>query len=434
MATAGERWDWTSAVAMEQVADIVYTSGTSGNPKGVALTHGNLAFTVKSLTDGTEDVICNHDVLLMGLPFFHIFGKAVMLTALSRQLAVARQGGKVDIVILPSLSKAVQNLDGVIKTIHDYQVTILPSVPVFLEKLVEYLERHPAKKPLVSSLKTIISGGAALKAQTYDALKAINPEMRILEGYGSSEAGINLLNKPGISGFVGTPLPGVQTQLDVSGEDPTVGELLVKSDGVSAGYVLGTTESADRTIADAQGWFRTGDIVRHDPAVGYKIIGRDSFFIKIDNEKRSPEELEEAVRLASEAITDAMVVAHLAGSIHEQAVAVVTTEDTTLDEAAIKKAMDHLATKNQITRWKIPKHILVLHQPKMPERFDNGFKREAGYKVIRQFINEALALRDATGEPVVIFHEKSDTHKRPWTEIRTPQAYHELIQKYNTAS
>lgn len=420
----------------EQVADIVFTSGTSGNPKGVALTHGNLAFTVKSLTDATEGIIQDGDVLLMGLPFFHIFGKAVMLTAFSRQQALSEHGGKVGIVLLPSLSKAVQNLDGILKTIQDYRVTILPAVPVFLEKLAETLERHPEKKPMVRTLKIIISGGAALKLETYNAFKAINPDIVLMEGYGSSEAGINLLNTQDVSGYVGHPLPGVETALIPDAENMEKGELLVRSPGVSHGYVEGTVErhgsgKADLTIAGPGGWFRTGDIVRMEPGNGYKIIGRDSFFIKIDNEKRSPGEIEEAVLLAHPAIKDVMVVARHAGTIQEHAVALVVSEDPEVSEGAIKQSMDKLAQKSMITRWKIPKHIVVLHQPRMPERFDNGFKRDAGYKVIRQFIQELEALKNDSGEPAILFHPRSETCKREWTEIFDLEIFQSCVDRYN---
>lgn len=415
----------------EKIADILYTSGTSGNPKGVALTHGNLAFSVKSLTDGTEDVICDNDVLLMGLPFFHIFGKAVMLTAFSRQLALAPQGGRVEMVLLPSLSKAVQNLDGILKTIQEYGVTILPAVPVFLEKLVAYLRIHPNKAEMLSSLKTIISGGAGLKVETYEALKNLNPSLRIIEGYGSSEGGINLLNKTGVQGYVGTPLPGNEIGLEGSSEDPSKGELLVRSDGVSAGYVEGTTDSKSLTIADESGWFRTGDVVSYDPNHGFKIIGRDSFFIKIDNEKRSPGELEEAVKLAHPSIVDVMVVPHLAGSIHEMPVGVVVTPDTSVTEASLKTALYQLAKDNQITRWKIPKHLIVLHQETMPPRFDNGFKRDAGYKVVREFFNR-LVTDSPEGSAPVALRSKGEGSRWEWTEVLDTERFHAIAQHYNT--
>ncbi len=412
----------------EKTAEVLFTSGTSGYPKGVALTHGNLAFTVQSLTEGTGDIICENDVLLMGLPFFHIFGKAVMLAALSRQMEVARRGGSVQVVILPSLSRAIQNLDGVLKTIQDYRVTLLPTVPIFLEKLVHYLRLHPHKRPMLESLRIVISGGAALKPDTCDTLKGWLPQLRIIEGYGSSEGGINLLNKEGSAGYVGMPLPGVETRLVPSGGEPgleaSTGELWVRSGGVSAGYVPGTADSADLAIAREGGWFHTGDLVAWHPEHGYKIHGRESFFIKIDNEKRAPGELEEAIRLASPRVLDAWAVAHRPGP-GEKAVAVVVTRDADATEDSLKQAMNQLAKDNLITRWKIPRHILVLHRDTLPSRFDQPFKREAAYKFVRQFIEEAVA------GGIVAFHDEAGKARASRTEVVDPAALERLADQYD---
>jgi acyl-CoA synthetase (AMP-forming)/AMP-acid ligase II len=417
-----------------KIAEVLYTSGTSGYPKGVTLSHGNLAFTVQSLTEGTEDIIRNQEVLLMGLPFFHIFGKAVMLATLSRQLEVARQGGMVQVIILPSLSKAIQNLDGVLKTLQEYQVTLLPAVPVFLEKMVQYLTLHPEKRSMFASVRTIISGGAALKPEIYDTLTEWFPGLRILEGYGSSEAGINLLNKAGTSGYVGFPLPGVEVRMvPLNGHSsveespetmPRKGELWIRSAGVSSGYVAGTTDSSDLTIAGQDGWFHSGDLVTYHPELGFKIIGRESFFIKIDNEKRSPGELEDAVKLAVPGIIDVFVVAHNPG-VNEKAVAVAIIADTAVTEESIKKSMQQLAKDNLITRWKIPRHILVIHQENIPARFDQPFKREASYKVIRQFIQELLAAS------AIEFQEPLDRPRQSSTDIINPEAFNRILAQYN---
>jgi acyl-CoA synthetase (AMP-forming)/AMP-acid ligase II len=421
------------------IADILYTSGTSGHPKGVALTHENLAFTVASLTQGTEGVILHDEVLLMGLPFFHVFGKAVMLTALSKQLHYRNTMGEaaqIKMVLLPSLSKAITNLDGVIKTIETYGVTLMPSVPIFLEKLVEYLQRHPQKQAQVQTLRTVISGGAAVKKETVDALREMVPNCRVIEGYGSSEGGINLLNLQATMGFVGPPTPGMTIRLvgdslsDDSKEEAK--ELWVKSPGVARAYVEGTTSGGDTAIADESGWFKTGDMVLWDEQHGVKIVGRQSFFIKIDNEKRSPQELEQAVMLADERILEVMAIAHQAGTPNEHAIALVVVKEsaTDLDEASIKKAMDQLAQKNQITRWKIPKHLVVFHLESVPVGLNNGFKREAGYKVVRKLIQEALKPNPQTHQPAIVFHSKSETHKREWTETLSKTSLEALIAPY----
>jgi acyl-CoA synthetase (AMP-forming)/AMP-acid ligase II len=418
----------------QSVADILYTSGTSGFPKGVALTHENLAFTVASLTQGTEGVILQDEVLLMGLPFFHIFGKAVMLTALAKQLHYRKTMGasaQIKMVLLPSLSKAITNLDGVIKTIETYGVTLMPSVPIFLEKLVEYLQRHPQKQTQVQTLRTVISGGAAVKKETVDALREMVPHCRVIEGYGSSEGGINLLNLQASMGYVGPPTPGMTIRLVGEAHDMAK-ELWVKSPGVAQSYVDGTTSGADTAIADESGWFKTGDMVVWDDTHGVKIVGRQSFFIKIDNEKRSPQEIEQAVMLTDDRILEVMALAHQAGTPHEHAIALVIVKESApdLDEATLKKAMDQLAQKNQITRWKIPKHMVVVHLDTVPVGLNNGFKREAGYKVVRKIIQDALTPNPQTNQPAIVFHPKGDINKREWTETLSKDSLDALIAPY----
>lgn len=418
-------------LAPDKIAEVLYTSGTAGQPKGVALTHANLAFTVRSLTEATQDVIQDGDVLLMGLPFFHIFGKAVLLTALSRQMQAARNGASIDMVLLPSLSKAIQNLDGVLKTIQTYQVTLVPAVPVFLEKLVHYLTLHPQKRDMMASLRTIISGGAALKRDTYDTLKAWYPHLRIIEGYGSSEGGINLLNKSGTPGYVGHPLPGIETHLAPLPDDPDKGQLWVRSSGVAQRYVPGTIPTHEEpAIIQGDGWFHTGDLVSHDPQHGYQIRGRESFFIKIDNEKRSPVELEDALKLAVPQIVDALVVAHQPG-VHEKAVGVVICPDATVTEESIKHAMHQLAKDNLITRWKIPKHLIVIHQAHMPAQFDHPFKRESAYKVVRQFLNQVLTPAAPDRPALVAFEQDDERGRHSRTRILDPDGFQRVVEQYN---
>lgn len=419
--------------APDQVADILYTSGTSGNPKGVSLTHRNLTATVQTLTHATQGIIGQDDVILMGLPLFHIFGKAVMLTALSRQLELAKEGKSLQTVMLPSLSQAIKNLDKVVQTIADYKITTLPAVPVFLEKLLDYVEDKPEEKAKLASLKTVVSGGDKLKEKTFNDLKALNPDMNIIEGYGSSEAGVVFINTSGVYGYLGMPIAGVDVKIVPSLNDPNEGELLVKSEATSKRYVKGTVDGekgASTSLLDDKGYYHTGDIVRYVPEYGYKMVGRNSFFIKIAGEKRSPEEIEQAIRLAVPAVNDAMTVPHDAGTEQERAVSVVVTEDPTVTEDSIKAAMGKLVAEGTLAGWKIPRHIIVLNQRRMPVRFDNGFKRDAGYKIIRQFLEQALALKGTDGTPAVVFHNK-DSRQPGHTDVNDKEALQTLIDSYN---
>ncbi|MBY0405740.1 MAG: hypothetical protein K2X66_17690, partial [Cyanobacteria bacterium] len=198
--------------------------------------------------------------------------------------------------------------------------------------------------------------------------------------------------------------------------------------------VQGTTTAKDLSLQDEDGWFHTGDIVSFAPEKGYQIKGRESFFIKIDNEKRAPGELEEAVHLVSPAIKEVIVVPYQAGAMQEKSVALVLTPDRSLTEESIKKSMRQLVQRNLISRWKIPKHLILIYREKLPTQFENEFKREAVYKVVREFILNLLSLKDANNQPVVIFHEKSETRKFEETEILDENRVEALLNQYDGVS
>ena len=429
------------------IANIIFTSGTSGNPKGVALSHKNLNFTTQSLSEGTSDLLRADDVMLLGLPLFHIFGQAVMLTGVTKGIQQ---------VMLPSLRDALGNLPDVAKTMKEYNVTVLPAVPVFLEKVVAEAAKNPEMAEAVKNLRVIISGGAPLKKATYDALSAINPNLRIIEGYGSSEAGINMFNKEARPGYVGHALPGVQVKMLNSKEgvmkgwsqSSGEGEILVKSPGVAAGYVAGTLPDVDPAtvnknglvpIVSPDGWFHTGDQGKraYELREGFQegdfgsqklgpmqIVGRESNFIKDSGgERRDPTEFENAVRQASPQVTDAMAIAYKPDRETEKSVVVAVSSDPSVSEESIKAAMSAQVTAGQLAGALIPKHVIVLHRDTLPDAFKNDFKREAGYKVAKAFINQIVA------DGLVELRDKSGT-ERERTVQPNPAALHDFANAY----
>lgn len=431
----------------KSLSDIIFTSGTSGNPKGVALSHQNLVFTAQSLNQAVDDLLKPDDVMLVGLPLFHIFGKAVQLTGINRGTQM---------VLLPSLRSAIANLDKVARTIQDYNVTVLPSVPIFLEKLVDHAQSHPETRAALQNVRVIISGGAPLKKETYDALKAINPGVQILEGYGSSEGGINMLNKSGEPGYVGEELPGTEVKMienapghgfygfsKMSGE----GEILVRSPGVSPGYVAGTVDVEDPSrirdglvpLTDQDGWYHTGDQGRRLTRLrdGAKpgdfgslglgpmqIIGRESNFIKDSGgERRDPTEFENALRVAEPRVLDAMAIPYRPDRETEKSVVVVVARDPAVSEESIKQAMGRQVAAGKMAGALIPKHIIVLRRDSLPEAFKNDFKREAGYKVARDFVKQVV------GQGMVNLQDKQGG-ERERTIVANPQALEAFAEDY----
>lgn len=400
----------------DAVADILYTSGTSGDPKGVLLSQRNLEFTVDSLSHISS--IFNksgNDVVLMALPLFHIFGKAVQLASMKQPTPV---------VMIPSLKDAKLQMGKVVDTIQDYKITIFPSVPTILESFVKHLETNPQDIPKVQSLRHIVSGGAALKAETFNKLQQFVPHLKIAEGYGSSEGGINVLNHEGVQGFVGPALNGVTVKIMDPDPDTGAGEMWIKSEGVAKGYLKGTASDDDQKVFDKDGWYHTGDVARFDSEKQmFQIVGRNSDVIKVAGERRPAEEFEKAMKETG-LISDAMAIAYKPDRETEKAVVVAISSDPQVSEKSIKDAMSALATKKSIAGWSIPKHIVVLNRNEMPHGFV-GFKRQ--YAATRDFVKKALA------EGVVQFKDVTDAQGKVLSSTEVPnneklQAFAEAYQ------
>ncbi len=398
-----------------QIADVLYTSGTSGVPKGVQISHGNLEFTANSIFHASRVFNSPHDTMLMALPLFHIFGKAV-------QLAALRHGTTV--VMLPSLKEARDKMDKVVETIADYNITVFPSVPVFLEAFVSHLEKHPEAVSKVQTVRHIISGGAALKSETFQKLQTLIPGVTIMEGYGSSEGGINLLNLAGKQGFVGSALPGVEVKLE--GEDPETGagEMLIRSPGVAHGYLKGTATEEEQKVFQTEGnWYKTGDVARLDPQENmYQIVGRNNDVIKVAGERRPAEDFESAMQL-TELVNDAMAISYKPDRETEKAVVVALAKAPTVTEENIKHVMGGLAQEKRLAGWSIPKHVVVLHRDTFPDGFI-GFKRQ--YAAARDFVKKAVEAK------VVVFKDTPDANGKliSSTQVPDPEALKAFVEGY----
>lgn len=416
-----------------KIADVLYTSGTTQMPKGVLLSHSNMVFLTNTLAEATKDIIKPKDKILLGLPLFHIFGRAILMSAFARQLELAQnlndpkeaEKNKIEVMMLPSLTKAIKELDKVFKTIDEQKITILPAVPTFLNAMMEYVDKNPEAAKQLSSLTTVVSGGEALKKSTYDKLMAINPDLKILEGYGSTEGGINLLNTTGEYGYVGAPMDKVETKIVKENETDDRGELWVRSPGVARRYAFGTIADEKTPIVDKEGWYHTGDIVRQEDNGQFKIVGRDSFFIKRSGERRPPEAFEAVIKQTLSDVTDAMVIPYHEGegTGDERALAVVTTTNPNLTEADVKQQL-RAQSSADVPRWSVPDHVVILNQPVMPARFDNGFKRDAGYKLIKKFV-EALKEQKALN--------LSKTDDGFTTTVTDNSAFEAVLAQYNQA-
>ncbi len=320
-------------------AVILYTSGTTGEPKGAELTHGNLATNVEvTATDLLR--VSSEDVIFGGLPLFHSFGQTCGLnTAVS-------VGACLTLVSRVTPEKALEVL------VRD-RVTIFEGVPTMYVALLGAPERSMHD---VSSLRVCVSGGAALPVEVLRGFEAAFGCM-ILEGYGLSEtspvASFNHPDRERKPGSIGTPIRGVAMRvIDDSGRDVApgeVGEIAIRGDNVMKGYWRRPQASAE---AIPDGWFRSGDLGRIDNDGYFFIVDRKKELIIRGGYNVYPREIEE-VLYEHPAVLEAAVVGVPDGSLGEEigaAVVLKPESGVTVDE--IREYV-----KAQVAAYKYPRHV-----------------------------------------------------------------------------
>ena len=272
---------WADAAAGD-TAVILYTSGTTGTPKGAQLTHGGLGRNAQ-LT--AETLLNNHpdDVMMGCLPLFHVFGLTCGLNA------TVAGGGTLTLLPRFDAGKALQ-------IIERDKVTIFEGVPTMYSAMLH----HPAADTArTASLRLCVSGGAAMPVEILRGFEEKFGCM-ILEGYGLSEtspvASFNHPDKVRKPGSIGTPVEGVEMRLvgndgaDVPAGE--VGEIAIRGHNVMKGY-WGKPEATAEAIPD--GWFRTGDLARVDDDGYYYIVDRKKEMIIRGGYNVYPREIEEVL-------------------------------------------------------------------------------------------------------------------------------------------
>lgn len=320
--------------AANDLAAILYTSGTTGKPKGAMLSHGNLAANGIALRDAWR--FTEADVLLHALPIFHAHGLFVAChcALLSGAKMIWQQ--KFDRAdVIRELPRA----------------TAFMGVPTFYTRL---LAGDDFNRDLVRHMRLFTSGSAPLLAETFDEFRARTGHA-ILERYGMTETGMNTSNPydgERRAGTVGFPLPGVEVRV-VGGEGEPVGSgeiggLQVRGPNVFTSYWRMPEKSAEEFTED--GWFRTGDVAMID-ADGYvHLVGRAKDLIISGGFNVYPKEIEELVDEMPEVLESAIVgVPH--ADFGEAGVAVVVLRPgQTLDEATLVARL-----KERIANFKVPK-------------------------------------------------------------------------------
>jgi len=325
--------------ADHDTAVILYTSGTTGRPKGAELTHANLRRNA-SVSATTLFGLDPEDVVMGCLPMFHSFGQTCGLNA-----AVGR-GACLTLVPRFDPGKALE-------VIQRDRVTVFEGVPTMYAALLN----HPRRGEFdVGSLRLCVSGGAALPVEVLrgfeDAFGCI-----ILEGYGLSEtspvAAFNHPERERRPGSIGTPIQGVELRLvgplgkDVpSGE---VGEIAIRGHNLMRGY-WGREEATREAIPD--GWFRTGDLARQDEDGYFFIVDRKKDLIIRGGYNVYPREVEE-VLYEHPAVAEAAVVALPHPTYGEEVGAAVVLKPGARATPAELRAF----CQERIAAYKYPRHV-----------------------------------------------------------------------------
>ncbi|HEX3598166.1 MAG TPA: long-chain fatty acid--CoA ligase, partial [Polyangiaceae bacterium] len=300
----------------DDTAVILYTSGTTGRPKGAELTHFNLFYNAEYSSTRLLRMDAN-TVSLAVLPLFHSFGQTVVHNG------TIHAGGT--LVLLPRFEpKAAFEL------MQKHRVTLFAGVPTMYFALLHHPE---AQAYDLSSLKRCVSGGSSMPVEV---MRAFDERYRVnvLEGYGLSEtsptASFNTLDRPKKAGSIGVPLVGVEMKLvDEAGKDvllPHVpGEICIKGHNVMKGYYKRPEANAEVL---KNGWFSTGDVAHRDEDGYYFIVDRKKDMIIRGGFNVYPREIEE-VLYAHPSVLEAAVIGVAHESHGEEVKAVVALKPGT---------------------------------------------------------------------------------------------------------
>ena len=258
------------SIGSDDPSDVVYTSGTTGNPKGVVMTHGQ---TLRAYLDWCDFAdLRPGDRYLIVNPFFHIFGyKAGCLASLMRGATI--------------FPLAVFDPAVVLELVERERIAVLPGAPTLYQALLDHPDRS---KRDISSLRVAVTGAADIPPELIRRIRDELPFERILTGYGLTEAGTVTGSRPGddferIATTVGVPWAGFDVRtVDQQGADTVPGEpgeVIVRGETVIRGYL----DDPDATAAaiDADGFLHTGDLGTFDAGGYLRIVGRikDMFIV-----------------------------------------------------------------------------------------------------------------------------------------------------------
>ncbi|MET0728193.1 MAG: FadD3 family acyl-CoA ligase [Acidimicrobiales bacterium] len=335
-----------ASVSSDDASDILFTSGTTGIPKGVVQTHGR---TLQVATDWVEMTgLTAGDRYLMVNPFFHMFGlKAGILASVAAGATM--------------LPEAVFDVDRALRRVAEEQVTVLPGAPTIYQAILD----HPSRDRYeLSSLRVAVTGAADIPLELIRRIHDELPFSVIITGYGLTEGGTAAATSPGddvetIASTVGRPRPGFELRIvdddgrDVTGGEP--GEILLRGGSIMSHYLDDPDATAKALSPD--GWLRTGDLGVVDDAGCLRIVGRSKDMFIVGGFNAYPAEIENSL-LRHPGIRQAAVIGIPDDRLGEVGMAYVVTK------AGAATTGEEIASwcREQMANYKVPRKVEIVDE------------------------------------------------------------------------
>jgi long-chain acyl-CoA synthetase len=326
-----------------ETAIILYTSGTTGRPKGAMLTHKNIYSNARDVADYLG--FSEEDRVVATLPVFHVFALTVVVNAPLLKGAT--------ILLVPRFSPG-----DVFKITREKEATVFAGVPTMYNFLYQFPE---GRKEDFESIRLSISGGSSLPvALLHNFEEKFN--VRISEGYGLSESSpvtcFNPTDRERIPGSIGTTITNVENKVvDELGHDVPdgeVGELIVRGPNVMKGYYKMPEETA---AALRDGWLYTGDLARRDEDGYFYIVDRKKDLVIVGGYNVYPREVEE-VLFEHRDVVEAAVIGVPDPDFGEAVHAFVVLKDGVEEDV---ESLENYCRK-RLAKYKVPKHIEFLDE------------------------------------------------------------------------
>ena len=334
---AGENYEAHSC-GYDGLAAILYSSGTTGQPKGTMISHGALAENANDLHKVWKLGI--DDVLLHALPIFHTHGLFVATNT------ILMNGTR---MILHDRFDA----DAIIEDLS--KVTLFMGVPTYYQRL---LSNQAFSEDVCRTIRLFISGSAPLLAETFAAFTKRSGHT-IVERYGMTEAGIITsagIDKPRCNGTVGLPLDGVTLRIandmDIPRAIGETGEIQIKGKSLFSGYWNQPEKTAREHTHD--GFFRTGDVGFIEPNGELTIVGRSKDMFISGGFNVFPKEIEQIINTI-DGVDEATVIGLPHPDFGEAGLAIIVSNGEAIDEDAI-----HASLKKSLANYKLPKMIVQI--------------------------------------------------------------------------